>query len=813
MTNKDVGTSVLGGDLLRGLVLALRWGWLGVLCCGLCFSGCLEKAERPCSQHSDCAASAPLVYCLSGRCQSSVCEAGQEQSCYEGPAGTLDVGLCRGGKKICLSSGVWSPCLGQILPQKEVCDRLDNDCNGQIDELSASCQCATPGEKRSCFSGNLSLLNTGLCQAGYQYCADDFLWGPCLDQILSISERCNDGLDNNCNGLIDEGCRCESKATQRCYGGPTKTIGQSGCKEGAQTCLAEGVWSECVGQKIPVQTDEGKVVCVSPIKPCREEADCLQGEACCGERCFNVLGDARNCGACGRACESGEVCSGGHCACGVDAPADCGGQCANLQTDRGHCGACGNRCFFQKTCQKGLCSCPQKHCSWVGLMQTQYIADTIVPEAVPRGFGYLKSSRSLVFVGDFSGKVILGKDSFQSGTLAESSDIFVVRFNQEGAVEWSKHLRSQGFAKAAGVVCDALEHCYIAGAYKTNLLEGSLRLQAVGGTDLFLLKIDRDGQILWARSYGTASQEEAYQLQLAEDGTLLLLGGFVGSETKLGPDANAPRCAASAGLTKTFFLAKFDAEGKALSIKGFQSEMQRPRFRLTRDGYVFVGGAFQSIFAEGTQIVTSKSLTDTDIFVMKLNAQHAVVWLRALGGKENDRFGGFAVASDGRVFVAGSFRGKLQVDNLPEHSAPTSDAHAFVVGLDAQGKALWSKAFVGEEGSEVLGALLDSKENLYITGRFAKKITFGKQDINTQRESIFISRLSTSGEPTWVDSIQKIGGNFGLFLQSLPVFFVDGEDSLFYAASFDGAVEYQGARFDGKDKPLGFDLFFGKIVP
>ena len=56
------------------------------------------------------------------------------KSCYTGPPGTLGVGICKAGTQTC-SNGLWGPCLGEVKPAKEVCDGLDNDCNGSFDEV------------------------------------------------------------------------------------------------------------------------------------------------------------------------------------------------------------------------------------------------------------------------------------------------------------------------------------------------------------------------------------------------------------------------------------------------------------------------------------------------------------------------------------------------------------------------------------------------------------------------------------------------------------------------------------------------------
>jgi hypothetical protein len=182
--------------------------------------------------------------------------------------GQLDEGFsigasCSVGRGACAVSATWvcsadgfgAVCPAQPLkPRSEVCDGVDNDCDGSVDEdyvaratkcglgacaASGVSSCVAGKERDSCLPGRPA-ASDATCDG-----VDDDCNGQADEDFIHLGEVCN-GLDDNCDGRVDEGLTCSVHTLPGCT------------PKGAEICNAQD--DDCNGL-----FDENNVCGVSPI--------------------------------------------------------------------------------------------------------------------------------------------------------------------------------------------------------------------------------------------------------------------------------------------------------------------------------------------------------------------------------------------------------------------------------------------------------------------------------------------------------------------------------------------------------------------
>ncbi len=179
------------------------------------------------------------------------CADGQAQDC--GPTRPA-VGACVTGTQVCVS-GVWGDCAGAVAPVAETCNGRDDDCDGSTDEsLTATCYADADGDGRGAgLAQQLCGPALGLCPAGWSTLGDDCNdANPGVSPALA--EACN-GRDDDCDGAADDGFACVLGGL-RAGTGTFGTCTTAGSVPGVYACNATCT-GEAFTATVPPETCDG----------------------------------------------------------------------------------------------------------------------------------------------------------------------------------------------------------------------------------------------------------------------------------------------------------------------------------------------------------------------------------------------------------------------------------------------------------------------------------------------------------------------------------------------------------------------------
>ncbi len=248
------------------------------------------------------------------------CHPGAASACYTGREGTSGVGQCQPGTALCDESGLTEgPCDGQVLPTDEVCDGVDSDCNGIVDdapECAGPVACEPAGSQSVCGANavcDVSLAADGLvCR--------DITADKRVGEVCETLSECAEG--HTCSGTrngflcrafcsVDADCQGPgARCSAYLYGARTCSVScnpadNSGCPAGFgcdPTRREDGADITLCLARAPVTQPEGGVC--SDSSECAVEAACVVPAT--GPRVCRTLCDRRGADICaaGSSCVS-----------------------------------------------------------------------------------------------------------------------------------------------------------------------------------------------------------------------------------------------------------------------------------------------------------------------------------------------------------------------------------------------------------------------------------------------------------------------------------------------------------------------------
>ena len=313
-----------------------------------CTTTCDTTGEQTCNASCEWGVCVPPSETCNGI--DDDCDGGCDDGfqCCQGTDGNCTTTCGTTGSRTCSSSCTWGFCV----PPSEVCNGIDDDCDGGCDDGYQCCR------------GAEGICTTGCGTIGSRTCSSSCTWGSCMPP----SEQCN-GIDDDCDTICDNGFGCCRGTAGSC----TTTCDTTG----SRTCSSACNWGSCVppGETCNGIDDDCDTICDDGFGCCRgTSASCTTSCGTTGQR------------VCSAACTWGSCVPPAETCNGIDD--DCDGTCDNgWACCRGTSGSCTTSCGSTGTrtcsssCTWSSCVAPVEVCNGV-----DDDCDTIIDEGFDDGY-------------------------------------------------------------------------------------------------------------------------------------------------------------------------------------------------------------------------------------------------------------------------------------------------------------------------------------------------------------------------------------------------------------------------------------------
>ena len=273
------------------------------------------------------------------------------------------------------------------------------------------------------------------------------------------------------------------------------------------------------------------------------------------------------------------------------------------------------------------------------------------------------------------------------------SSLAVPVVNAESGPWWAKSYGGKygDFASAAAVAPNG-----------DIVIAGNTKSFGAGSYDVWVLRLDANGNVKWSKTYGASGWDEAKAVAIAPNGDIIVAGYMDGDVWVLRLDENG-----NVKWQKTY---------------GGSDEEEAYAIAPTRDGGIVVVGYTYS-FGAGAPFYSN-------VWVLRLDENGDVKWQKTYGGFKDDRASTVAVTKNGDIVVAGY-----------TESFGSGGEDVWVLLLDRDGNVKWQKTYGGNGNEEAHGAVIEGSGNIIIVG--------GTESFGSGSYDVWVLRLDSEGNVKW----------------------------------------------------------------
>ncbi|MBL4754534.1 MAG: T9SS type A sorting domain-containing protein [Flavobacteriales bacterium] len=397
------------------------------------------------------------------------------------------------------------------------------------------------------------------------------------------------------------------------------------------------------------------------------------------------------------------------------------------------------------------------------------------------------------------------------------NDLFIQKLDTAGNLIWAKSMGGPIIDHGNCIVVDDSGNVYVTGYFGDTADfdpgPGTHNLISSGFDDIFILKLDPNGSLLWAHAFGGQGLDRGQSLTVDGAGDIYIVGDF-SDTTDFDPGAGVFNLIAS--NNSDLFILKLDPTGSFIRAISFGISNAASRSIIVDSvDFVYISGGFNGTmdFDPGPATHMVASTGNLDAFMLKLNPSGDFISVLTYGGNTSCSAQASAFDGSGNRYITGSYTGTVDFNpGGATFNATSIDAwDIYLLKLDPNGNFIWVRTMGGPFDDLPWDVCTDPFGNVYMTGQYRVSIDLDPGPDTLSFTSIggeegFYLKLYSAGDFMWGYPISGTAQELGKSITS------DGSGNIYVTGGFSSIVDFDpsGATFDLTTNGSG-DMFLLKL--
>ena len=344
----------------------------------------------------------------------------------------------------------------------------------------------------------------------------------------------------------------------------------------------------------------------------------------------------------------------------------------------------------------------------------------------------LDKNDNLFITGVFENSVDFDPSSGQSILSSNGYyDVFVIKMKTNGGFLWAKSFGGFDDEYIRDMVLGKSGEIILTGSFNGNVdFDPSSLMNSLtsNGYDIFISKLDANGNFISVIKIGGVSQDFAKCLSIDDSANLYISGTFAQT---VDFDPGAATFNLTSNGMNDIFLLKLKSSGDfvwAYSFGGVLNDDIRTIKVLNGNLYVSGWNMSKCDFDPGSGIINYTPVGAIDLFISKFSLNGNLLWVRNAGGIGSELIDDIATDSNGDLYLTGYFTEnlKIKINNDSVSLMSNGFRNILFIKMNALGDFIWASEFGSNSTDYGTDILISSDDQITLCGAFSNSVNFDK---------------------------------------------------------------------------------------